>query len=373
MPLTILSPVISTPSILPVSSNSESSSLFSRSVNKVFNTSQQLPLPSGGELKSEEINKQNTLGKNVKKTANFAGAVKTVIADNKQKAQEAGEIVRRVVSVRSIQPGIIHTRIKHNDQNLMFADHSRLSQIMANVQKDAQYDSLLTINSRSNVDVLAIKDGQAPTKPSSIIQGNAIRKGTTFINGGFFVHRDGLKTTNGIPAPIGYTVGETKGKENTIPVPNMWKTDYGTLTDKDGQIILTSAPILKSESEFTGNRFTYFIDSEKTPNKLNTYAGSLTHSSNRNERAAITLNNDNSVRMHTITTKGGDRDLGMTMKQWNNTVSTMSTPNDESLNLDGAASIAMGFIEGDKITKISKGGGENSKERDLADIVITSR
>lgn len=58
MPLTILSPVISTPSILPVSSNSESSSLFSRSVNKVFNTSQQLPLPSGGKLKSEEINKK---------------------------------------------------------------------------------------------------------------------------------------------------------------------------------------------------------------------------------------------------------------------------------------------------------------------------
>ena len=277
-----------------------------------------------------------------------------------------------MVKVSSPIPNVIHIRIrrgKHNDNG----NKIPLSIIRSNLKAGAQYDSLLVKNGRLNLDVLAIKDGDTPKKPSALLKSQLNNSGA-YINGGFYVHRNGLKTSTGKDAKIGYTIGETKGKNNTIPVAVEWKNDFGTLTDNNDSVILTSGPVLDETSTFEGDRFTYFKPSNGTDNleanELNKYAGALTHSSNSNERAAITTGTKD-VRMQTVTTNKGERNLGVTMKEWSDMVNAIPLEG-YSLNLDGAASINMGYISDNETHLISKGGGKDSEERDLEDMVITS-
>ncbi|WP_210523151.1 hypothetical protein [Pantoea ananatis] len=246
--------------------------------------------------------------------------------------------------------------------------------------REATYDSLTIKNGRKNLDVLCIKDGELPKTVAALMsESTSLPDSGAFINGGYFVHRDGLLSTDSKNCSVGFTVGETKGKVNVVPVPEPWKDVYGAVKDKDGRVLLHSAPVLEKNANFESDRFKYkVVDKSQKPNgewvlnPLNLLAGALGHSGESNERAAISMG-PKDVMFHTLTTKDGKRETGMKMKSWNDTV-TSRGPKMEHLNLDGASSINMGIIskDGAKIEDISKGGGVGNNDRPIANILITS-
>ncbi|GLT16515.1 hypothetical protein GCM10007938_02910 [Vibrio zhanjiangensis] len=281
-----------------------------------------------------------------------------------------GNQVRKMVSVKSIAPNIVHTKIKNTGLQTKPSVNTPFTSILNNLKPGAQYDSLLVKKGKESVDVVAIKDGESPKKPSDLIaQEGKPTRDTAYINGGFFVHRSGLKDSDGNAAPIGYTIGTTKGKNNTIPVAQPWKEDFGELRNRKGDTILTSGPVLRRESQFTGERFTYFLPSGQ-PSQLNEYAGALTHAGNSNERAAVTVAKED-IRLQTLTNDEGLREKGATMREWCQITNSLAKEGDQVLNLDGAASIQMGVSSGEDRKVISKGGGAG-KERELANIILSS-
>lgn len=289
-----------------------------------------------------------------------------------------GAKVRKEIHV-STKSGVIHTQIK-NITNLRLQPDTPVSKIRSNMPREATYDSLTIINGRENLDVLSIKDGKLPKTVTALMrESNSLPDSGAFINGGFFVHRDGLLSGDGKNCSVGFTVGETKGKVNVVPVPEPWEDVYGAVKDKDGKVLLCSAPVLKENASFESDRFKYRVvdknqkpNGELVPNPLNLLTGALGHSGDSNERAAISVG-PKDVMFHTLTTKDGKRETGMKMKAWNDTV-TSRGPKMEHLNLDGASSIYMGIIsnDGTKIENISKGGGDGSNDRTIANILLTS-
>lgn len=289
-----------------------------------------------------------------------------------------GAKVRKEIHV-STKSGVIHTQIK-NITNLKLQPDTPVSIIRSNMAREATYDSLTIKNGRKNLDVLNIKDGELPKTVTALMsEGTSLPDSGAFINGGFFIHRDGLLSADGNNCSVGFAIGETKGKVNVVPVPEPWKDVYGAVKDKDGKVLLRSAPILEKNANFESDRFKYRVvdnsqkpNGELVPNPLNILAGALGHSGDKNERAAISVG-PKDVMFHTLTTKNGKRETGMKMKSWNDTV-TSRGPEMEHLNLDGASSINMGIIsnDGTKIENISKGGGVGNNDRSVASILITS-
>lgn len=130
-------------------------------------------------------------------------------------AAHQGRKVRKEIRVSTIL-GVIHTRIKLIS-NLNLQTDIPLSIIRSNMTSEATYDSLTIKNGRENLDVLSIKDGVRPKTINALMSENALPKSGAFINGGFFVHREGLLSATGNKCPVGFTVGETKGKVDVLP------------------------------------------------------------------------------------------------------------------------------------------------------------
>jgi hypothetical protein len=136
------------------------------------------------------------------------------------------------------------------------------------------------------------------------------------------------------------------------------------------------------------DRFRYRVRAGSGPgvveNPLNNRAGALTHASDKNERAAISINKNKSrqnanVVMHTLTA-GGDRKSGATMEQWQAITdigartaqnSYGSPVGSSTLNLDGGGSVFMGVRKSESVKTVARGGPVTQAIRAVANIIAS--
>ncbi|WP_159095941.1 hypothetical protein [Xanthomonas fragariae] len=237
------------------------------------------------------------------------------------------------------------------------------------------------------LDIHGTHDGKAPRAHQELAQSAA--PGAAVINGGYFVHKPGLQTDCGETIEsIGCPVGQVAGRQDFIAIPGPWVSDYGTIT-ANGAPVLSGAPLLALEGRSRpiedADRFQYFIDGKDDP--LNRLAGALTHSSNANERAAVSLlptrlSGATKVVLQTLTT-GGNRKAGVTMAQWQ-TIAELAAQSvadalrpghtgagASTLNLDGGGSVFLGIRQIDGVKMLARGGLPDQSVRPVANVMIS--
>ncbi|QPF74181.1 phosphodiester glycosidase family protein [Roseateles sp. DAIF2] len=300
-----------------------------------------------------------------------------------------GRNVRKQVAVSTETEGIVHTKIKRPGAGRppVAEVGTPLRTIQDNMWDGAQYDRLTVVGGANAGGVFGTGNGQLPSSPETL----ALQAPSTsaVINGGYFVHKVGLQTDEGTSPSIGTPVGATATREDYTPIARPWVQDYGHVT-VGGGVGLSSGPLLEHHGVETvlpnHERFQYRVPSPDGPaeNPLNSRAGALTHASDANERAAISINknrygkNENVV-MHTLTT-GGKRDLGATMEEWQRITHAGASsaqrelgvdPASSTLNLDGGGSVYMGIRRPSGMSTVSRGGPTNQVIRPVANVIAS--
>ena len=317
------------------------------------------------------------LNTTLKPSSNNPSLLKQIIGEEK------AHTANHTLSLRMLSDGIIHKTIKK--QNNVFAyptTGSREEHIHATMKTGSQYDSVRITNGANNLDVLHTPDSVFGKTSNDLLNDNNVNGPKAFINGGFSAFlpemlivspatapgKDPNKDSSAIPTGDkyrGFKIGHANGCENKLPIPGEWRDDYGHLV-KDNEKLLSCGPYLNDEKmDFKEQRFNYYYPNGQK-NLSAYFQGNLAHCGNPNPRAAISINEGKDVTLHTLTTKNYQRDLGVTMADWKKIVE-MGAPNSQSLNLDGAGSISMGYVNSaGRIEQISKG---DEKLRPVANIL----
>ncbi|MBB3225934.1 hypothetical protein FHW69_000524 [Luteibacter sp. Sphag1AF] len=258
-----------------------------------------------------------------------------------------------------------------------------LSGIQQNMQRGATYHRLTVDRGAQRGNVFGTREGEAPRSPQELAL--SAPRHSAVINGGYFVHKGGLQTDTGETIHgLGRPVGPTHTRSDHTPVPSPWQGDYGRLT-VGHNTGLSSGPLLMHGGRLPDipdhDRFKYRLGSAGE-NPLNSRAGALTHASDHNERAAVSIDLDSrTLRMHTLTA-GGQRHLGGTMRQWQQIVAHGSGPRRQvdgfthvarasALNLDGGGSVFMGVRTSTGIRQISRGGNPTEAIRPVANVIAS--
>jgi hypothetical protein len=287
-----------------------------------------------------------------------------------------GRAVRKQVSVRSLAPGIISTEINPStgQQPSVAPVASPLANIQELIQPGATYNRLRVVKGALQGGVFGTGNGELPVSPDVLAK--QAPSTTAVINGGYFVHKVGLETDQGeVIDGIGRPVGPTSTRDDHTPIADPWQQDYGQVT-VGGNVGVSSGPLLAlngaEQALPDDNRFKYRVDG--TENPLNKRAGALTHASDANERAAISIDNQDDVIMHTLTAKGA-RHLGVNMEYWQALTTLGSNPHDKTdastLNLDGGGSVFMGIRFLDGVETVSRGGQPDEEIRPVANIIAS--
>ena len=284
-----------------------------------------------------------------------------------------GALVRKQVRVQSEGKSIIGTRIRPAEGKYsVTTDNTPLDQIQKLMKPGAEYNRLRILGGAKKTNIIGTKDGQKPENPQQLAEQS--NNQAAVINGGYFVHKQGLETDTGRKIrEIGKPVGATSTRKDNVPVPKPWKDDYGTINIKD-QTALTSGPLLSKNGKleklpFDNARFKYRLGDKE--NDLNRRAGALTHASDANERAGVSIV-EKDILMHTLTAQG-KRKQGASMSEWQKITQVGSNPhgknNASTLNLDGGGSVFLGVNDNGRIRMISRGGNPNSDVRPVANII----
>jgi hypothetical protein len=287
-----------------------------------------------------------------------------------------GWAVRKQVSVRSLAPGIISTEINPStgQQPLVAPFDSPLAKIQGLIQPGATYNRLRVVKGALQGGVFGTGNGGLPVSPDVLAK--QAPSTTAVINGGYFVHKAGLETDRGeVIDGIGRPVGPTSTRDDHTPIADPWQQYYGQVT-VGGNVGVSSGPLLAlngaKQALPDDNRFKYRVDGIE--NHLNKRAGALTHASDANERAAISIDNQDDVIMHTLTAKGA-RHLGVNMEKWQALTTLGSNPHDKTyastLNLDGGGSVFMGIRLPYGVETVSRGGQPDDEIRPVANIIAS--
>ncbi|MDW6005383.1 phosphodiester glycosidase family protein [Vibrio mangrovi] len=286
-----------------------------------------------------------------------------------------GHFARQQVSVGTEAPGITRTTIQSPQQSskLLAEDGTPLKLIQENLKPGATYNRLTIQDGARTLNVLGTQNGELPVNPK--VQAQKASLNSAIINGGYFVHVPNKETDSGEKIQgIGRTVGPTGHRDDHTPVPNPWKQDYRTIKSGD-DTLLTSGPLLYQPGEekpsFDDDRFRYRLNTEQgvITNPLNIRAGAMT--SDNNERAAISLEPNGDIRMHTATAEGNKK-LSPTIEQWQSIAMHGAAPQSAILNVDGGGSVFMGVQTPDGIKQVSRGGKPDTEIRPIPNI-LTSR
>lgn len=309
-------------------------------------------------------------------------------------ARAKGHFVReKIIKVQSHGTGIIQITIKGGSVGASPPD-TPLKRIRDRLPSDkdgniATYNMVVVKGGAESGQVIGTKEGERPKLPSDLAA--AAPEGSAFINGGYFVHKPNLKIIQGKnegsakDRDIGKPVGPTATRGDHVDVAPPWQNDYGQL-QVDGKVGVTSGPVLalngqKTKLDSNADRFQY--RNAKGENPLNKFAGALTHASERNERAAVSVRpgvsgEPDDLIMHTLTTTGGKRGLGVDMVSWQDITATGADPAGKyknadngvdvsTLNLDGAGSIYLGIRDKDKVRELASSGQAGT--RPIANII----
>ncbi len=258
------------------------------------------------------------------------------------------------------------------------AQGSKINELCSRIRLGAIYTRITILGGRNCVNVIGINDNELPKQPGLHL--NSMSDTVAVMTGGFFVHKKGLMMSSGtlLDDSIGMPIGKTNHRNEYLPIPKDYRSLYGSL-EKKGEVLLQCAPVLIYEGQSIKVpendlfRYRVTVNNQKKTNPNNNLAGGLTHSSDFNERAAISLS-DLNVSMHTLTT-GGDRSLGVSMSTWKEIISfTAKSKNNSSntcaLNLDGGESVFLSIHENGDLKTISKGGASEDNLRSVANIII---
>jgi hypothetical protein len=206
------------------------------------------------------------------------------------------------------------------------------------------------------------------------------------INGGFFAHNARMQADDGAPVGqpgVGRPVGPTSHRSDPLPVPHEYAQDYGSLT-VGGDVGLSSGPLLAHEGRPTNlddrhDRFQYRLNSPEEgleENPRNTTAGVLTHASDPNARAAMSIRGDD-VYLQTATPPAAAFQQGVTMTQWQTMTQAGAGISDDSggsiLNLDGGGSVFMGITQEGGVREIVRGGRPGEGDIRPVGNIIASR
>lgn len=307
-------------------------------------------------------------------------------AATKIQAFVRGWQTRKQVSVATEAPGIVRTTIRPPAAGAQPVSHfmTPLSGIQQNMQRGATYNRLTVDRGALSGNVFGTGTGQKPQAPNEL--GLAAPAHSAVINGGYFVHKAGLETDTGQTiVGLGRPVGPTSTRDDHTPIPQPWTEDYGHLM-VGHNVGLSSGPMLTHNGRLPDipdhPRFQYRTQGIENP--LNARAGALTHASDHNERAAISIDHDTStVRMHTLTAEG-QRNLGATMREWQQITAHGAGPRRNiggnpyiarasTLNLDGGGSVFMGVRTPGGMRQISRGGNTNEAIRPVANVIASKK
>jgi hypothetical protein len=326
----------------------------------------------------------NSVSKQIHTTANpdFTNRVK-----EKLLAVYQGFQTRRQVAVDTVAPGIIKTTIRRPPGITSQNKSHPLERMQSLLRPGATYVRMHIIGGGQSSCVIGTRNNEAPQSPLALA--TQARQGSAVINGGYFVHKHGLVSDDSRQLSIGSPIGQTASRTDSIPVPDIWKDEYGQIVIDD-EIVLTSGPVLALKGEQIKlpdhDRLKYHVDERENP--LNNYAGALTHSSGYNERAAISALQlsetgvDDNV-MHALTSNG-DRTAGASMTEWQALTSTSvaSLPgphstgqqnNSSTINLDGGGSVFLGTTTESGIVVHALGGASSVETiRPVANVIVST-
>ena len=286
---------------------------------------------------------------------------------------------------------MIQTTI-HGGPNIARHDGTALAEIRSSLQPGATYTKLTARGGAKSVTVIGTKEGEAPRSVESLAR--MTPPTSAVINGGYFVHKTELKIDGKVDGAaaqthdLGRPVGPTTARSDHVPVARVWEHDYGYVLNAQGEVALTSGPTLALNGHPAAlgpdDRFQYRISG--TENPLNALAGALTHASDANERAAISLLRDESnAPSHTVfhaLTTDGQRNLGATMEEWQTITGAGADPSGtragaaasnqfSTLNLDGGGSVFLGIRDEQGVTQIVRGGVPAESLRPVANVIAT--
>lgn len=291
-----------------------------------------------------------------------------------------GYAVRKHVSVSSLGLGMVKTAINKPAELAYQMDlsGSAIKDIQEQMQSGATYTRLSIRKGSLSANVIGTGKSEQAKQPSEILMAHKVPGNTAFINGGFFVHKEGLVDDQDQPIrTLGRPIGKTLTRADNVDIPEPWKKDYGYIS-VNREVGINCGPLLslngkKLKDINNDKRFQYRIptaNGELIENPLNKRIGALTHASDNNERAAISIGSNDKLSMHTLTAEG-KRSKGVSMDKWQAIVHTADPDNISSLNLDGGDSVFMGLIDANKkISPLARGGNPSSTARPLANMVI---
>ncbi len=277
-----------------------------------------------------------------------------------------GVATRRSSRIKTVAPGVIHTRVRGNEETF--------SKIGMNIdpRRDDSNQSI-----PRNLDVLSIDSSRYS---SSMVGGHSLfnpisadnqtrrdvlgsSRHNVYVDGGYF---NAGERHSGHPShrPIGPT--STLHTSSYIPTPSKYESDYEKIVGDDGTYI-SSAPVLGREgknvfprSKLDESKFNY---ETVRSGKATQLPGELYHMSDPNPRAGISFSSknrednrsnssskQNRTRIAAATTvrERGPKNDGFTMAEWSNVMNRLSGINinpGDAINLDSGKSVVIGITD----------------------------
>jgi hypothetical protein len=263
-----------------------------------------------------------------------------------------GFTARRALSVRSVGPGLILTRVTADSSMLhrMGLAMDALDDIPTAVWRFA----ILAVDQTRYLSTVSM--GSALAKPGDFLVGSP--ETVAVINGGFynFEHRVSAD------APEHAVVGScrTGGREHSsLPIPPGYSDDYVTLDFEDGSAFHT-APRLSidgspsfSRERLLESRYRLSADFDFAVQAIR--PGELQHAADPNPRAAISRPGDTAhgyarLAVGLAQARGRGAASGYSLAQWSQLmarIDRMEQPPNSSFNLDGGGSVALVVATGD--------------------------
>lgn len=314
--------------------------------------------------------------------------------------KEAATLLQSLVRRKAVQDqvrvhwegeGIVGVRIHNPPDHVprVGPEGSPLARIQDELDTTTTYNHLRVFGGASAGGVFGTPDPNGrPATVADVVSQSNLPPDTAVINGGYFAHNDKMLDDSWEKAGIGRPVGPTAGRDDSLPIPEEYASDYGHLT-VDGDTGLSSGPLLAHDGQvgtddFSHDRFKYRVMQEAEDgsgnqqleeNWRNDKAGVLTHASDRNARAALSIVQGD-VFMQTLSPDRPEPGRGATMAQWRKiaTAGARVGPQNggSTLNLDGGGSVFMGVTEEDgKVREVARGGATNLDPRPVANIVAS--
>ncbi|RMR31763.1 hypothetical protein ALP36_00255 [Pseudomonas syringae pv. coriandricola] len=309
-----------------------------------------------------------------------------------QSAFRGYQVRANTVSVKQPVPGMIQTNI-HGGFKGTPPEGTALADILNKLQDGATYTRLAVLGGAKSGMLIGTENGEDAQLPKELSQ--HAPPSSAVINGGYFVHKEKLRidgNPDGVSAGksyLGRPVGLTATRTDHVPVAPAWEHDNGQLRFANGQVAVTSGPMLALSGQQTklGNadRFQYRLEGKDNP--LNKLAGALTHACDANERAALSVLHDESnapsdAVFHTLTANG-QRSKGVKMEDWQTITGVGADPSGtrkgvtknaqvSTLNLDGGGSVFLGIRNEQGVTQIARGGDPKEDVRPVANVIAAN-